>query len=178
MASFVVPHDPKWKTAFETEVRRISVSLGQSVITLHHIGSTAIPRILAKPIIDMLGVVVSFDDLDARSNAMTGLGYEVMGAYGIDGRRYFRKTDATGRRTHHLHVFESGSDHIERHLAFRDYLRHDADVASAYSDLKASLTDGEAPSWETYMDGKDPFIAAVEKEALLWYRKDRESQSS
>ena len=173
MAGFVVPHDPTWKTAFEIEARSISTALGEGTIVLHHIGSTAIAGILAKPIIDLLGEVTDLDSLGMHSTALEALGYEVMGAYGIEGRRYFRKNDASGRRTHHLHVFANGSAHIERHLAFRDYLRSHSDVAADYSNLKASLTSGEAPSWESYMDGKDPFIAMVEKDAVRWYRQYR-----
>lgn len=172
MVNIVVPHDRNWETAFEIEARSISLSLGESAITLHHIGSTAIAGILAKPIIDLLGVVRVLERLDAQSSAMEGLGYEVMGAYGIEGRRYFRKIDQTGQRTHHLHVFAHGSPHIERHLAFRDYLRSHFDVAADYSDLKASLTVGKTPSWEGYMEGKDPFIAAVQKDALHWFKQN------
>jgi GrpB-like predicted nucleotidyltransferase (UPF0157 family) len=173
MVNFVVPHDPYWKTAFETEAQSISASLVEVSITLHHIGSTAIAGILAKPIIDLLGVVPNLDIMDAQSSAIETLGYEVMGAYGIEGRRYFRKVDSSGRRTHHLHVFANGSAHIERHLAFRDYLRSHSDVAVDYSNLKESLTSGDAPSWESYMDGKDPFITVVEKDAVSWYRQNR-----
>jgi GrpB-like predicted nucleotidyltransferase (UPF0157 family) len=171
MANFVVPHDPNWKTAFEGEARLISGPFGEGAITLHHIGSTAIPGILAKPIIDLLGIVSDLDKMDTHSGTMETLGYEVMGAYGIEGRRYFRKNDSLGQRTHHLHVFANGSAHIERHLAFRDYLRSHPDVAADYSNLKASLTNGDAPSWESYMDGKDPFISVVENDALRWYRQ-------
>jgi GrpB-like predicted nucleotidyltransferase (UPF0157 family) len=82
--------------------------------------------------------VDDLEALDERSARMGDLGYEVMGPFGIEGRRYFRKFDATGRRTHHLHVFSQGSPHIERHLAFRDYLRSNPLKAAAYSDLNGS----------------------------------------
>lgn len=127
--------------------------------------------ILAKPIIDILGVVVSLEDVDGQSAAMERLGYEVMGAYGIDGRRYFRKVNTSGRRTHHLHIFEKGSDNIERHLAFRDYLTTHPEKEAEYSELKASLTFGGATSWDAYLDGKDPFIKATERDAVAWYRR-------
>ncbi|MEJ8474553.1 GrpB family protein [Roseibium algae] len=170
MPPFVTPHDPLWKTAFEAEARAITSSLGDRYIALHHIGSTAIPGILAKPIIDLMGIVSDLDDLDLQSKSMESLGYEVMGPYGIDGRRYFRKITPAGQRTHQLHVFTSGSPHIERHLAFRDYLRAHPRVAADYSALKASLTNGHTPTWENYMDGKDPFIATTEKDAVEWFR--------
>lgn len=170
MTDFVVPHDPSWRRAFEVEASAISKALGEDAILLHHIGSTSIDGILAKPIIDLLGVVPDLEAMDACSNAMEALGYEVMGAYGISERRYFRKINPSGQRTHHLHVFATGSPHVERHLAFRDYLRNHTDVAAAYSDLKAQLTKGGNPSWDEYIDGKEPFIAKVEGDAVNWYR--------
>jgi len=170
MTVFVVPYSPHWVKAFEQEAKAIRRALPDVQIVLHHIGSTAIPGILAKPIIDILGVVDDLEALDQRSARMGDLGYEVMGPFGIEGRRYFRKFDATGRRTHHLHVFSQGSPHIERHLAFRDYLRNNPMKAAAYSDLKAKITTGEAVSWDEYMDAKGPFIAETEKAALVWYR--------
>jgi len=172
MNRFVAPHNPTWESAFQTEAKAISNALAPDEITLHHIGSTAIAGILAKPIIDLLGVVSAFEFLDAQTAKMEALGYEVMGAFGIEARRYFRKIDTSGQRTHHLHVFETGSPHIERHLAFRDYLREHAHIAREYSDLKAALTNGATPSWDAYIEGKDPFISRVETDALHWYRQN------
>lgn len=123
MNDLIVPHDPAWAMAFAEERNAVEAVLNHVLVAVHHIGSTAIPGILAKPIIDLLCVVTSLEELDRASGRMEGLGYEAMGAFGIDGRRYFRKIDASGTRTHHLHAFEAGSHHIVRHLAFRDYLR-------------------------------------------------------
>lgn len=173
MNRLVAPHNPNWKAAFQTEAKAISTALAPDEITLHHIGSTAIAGILAKPIIDLLGVVPAFEFLDAQTAKMEALGYEVMGPFGIEARRYFRKVDTSGQRTHHLHVFKTESPHIERHLAFRDYLQQHAHIAREYSDLKAALTSGTTPSWDAYIEGKDPFIARVEKQALRWYRLNR-----
>ena len=173
VVAFVVPHDPSWKDAFFKEASAIEDALSSSSVELHHVGSTAIPGILAKPIIDLLGVVPSLTVVDEKTRALEGLGYEAMGSYGIEGRRYFRKIDGEGRRTHHLHVFEAGSQHIERHLAFREYLTAHADIAAEYSSLKTRLAGGDDPSWDNYMDGKDPFIRAVEPKAITWYRRVR-----
>ena len=173
MSAFVVPHDPDWKEAFFTEASEIEVAFGPSPIKRHHIGSTAIPGILAKPIIDLLGEVHDLALADANARALEERGYEIIGAYGIEGRRYLRRTDGSGRRTHHLHIFEVGSPHIERHLAFRDYLTTHADIAADYSSLKAKLTSGDEPSWNGYVGGKDPYVRAVEPRAIEWYRKLR-----
>ncbi|OAN70313.1 hypothetical protein A8B78_20790 [Jannaschia sp. EhC01] len=171
MVTLVVPHDPNWKLAFEVEAEAIKNALGNTPMQLHHIGSTAIPGILAKPIIDLLGEVSTLEDAEANAHVFEGLGYEVMGAYDIEGRRYFRKIDGNGTRTHHLHVFEKGSTHVERHLAFRDFLRAYPKVAEEYSSLKGSLTQSGAPSRDAYVDGKDPFVSRVEPKAVDWFRR-------
>jgi GrpB-like predicted nucleotidyltransferase (UPF0157 family) len=169
----VLPHDPDWARAFAAEAAAIEAALGGLAITLHHIGSTAVPDILAKPVIDLLGEVEALATLDAASGMLTAIGYEALGANGIEGRRYFRKLGPDGERTHHLHVFARGSPHVVRHLAFRDYLRAMPDVARAYSDLKAQLTrDADAPR-DAYIDGKAPFVLETEKAALNWYRQPR-----
>ncbi|QBY02796.1 GrpB family protein [Rhodophyticola sp. CCM32] len=172
MAPLLLPHDPAWKPAFDREAKAIRLALGEGAIILHHIGSTAIPGILAKPIIDMLGIVDRLVEMDCHNPIMQGLGYEVMGEYGIETRRYFRKSDEVGQRTHHLHVFEQGSHHTERHLAFRDYLRNNTREAAEYSDLKSQVA-SECPSAEAYGHAKAPFIAHTEKRALEWYRRNQ-----
>jgi GrpB-like predicted nucleotidyltransferase (UPF0157 family) len=118
----VVPHNPRWRDAFATEAKQLAAALGENIVAIHHIGSTAIPTIYAKPIIDVLVEVRELAEVDAQSSAMQSLGYEVMGEFGIAGRRYFRKDNHEGIRTHHIHVFEVGSAQVIRHLAFRDYL--------------------------------------------------------
>jgi GrpB-like predicted nucleotidyltransferase (UPF0157 family) len=170
----VVPHDPTWAAAFAREAQAIAAALGGQQIALHHMGSTAIAGILAKPIIDLLGVTDDLAGIDRNRQAFESLGYEVMGAYGIEGRRYFRKVDGQGRRTHHLHIYAAGSAHIERHLAFRDYLRAHPERAAAYSELKARLTAGSGVNWEAYLDGKAPFIQSTEQAALAWSRTRRQ----
>lgn len=170
MVAFVVPHDQSWKKAFADEAATIKGAFRNTPAQIHHIGSTAIPGILAKPIIDLLGIVCNLADADAKVGSLKSLGYEAMGAYGIEGRRYFRKMDGNGTRTHHLHIFEEGSLHIERHLAFRDYLIAHPDLADKYSCLKERLTSGENPSWDRYLNGKDPFVSRVEAQAVDWFR--------
>jgi GrpB-like predicted nucleotidyltransferase (UPF0157 family) len=164
----VVPHDPRWRDAFQVEARDIAAALDEIVVAVHHIGSTAIPGIHAKPVVDLLVEVRDVAELDARSPAMESLGYEVMGEYGIPGRRYFRKDDQEGTRTHHVHAFEAGSAEAVRHLAFRDYLiAHPAD-AQRYSELKRKLAAEHARNIDGYMDGKDGFIREMDRRAAEW----------
>src|ERR1044071_3828273 len=94
----VVPHDPLWRDAFEAEAKRVAAALGANVEAVHHIGSTAIPGIYAKPVIDLLVEVGDVEEVDGRSQAMGSLGYEALGEHGIRGRRYFRKDDCEGAR--------------------------------------------------------------------------------
>ena len=118
----VVAHDPAWRGEFDAEAKRIARALGDIVVRMHHIGSTAIPGIFAKPIIDFLLEVQDIVELDDRSSAMEALGYEAMGEFGIPGRRYFCKNNTAGVRTHQVHAFEADGTEVEPHLAFRDYM--------------------------------------------------------
>src|SRR4051812_35221263 len=101
----LVAHDTTWAAEFDREASVVKKSLGAALIDLHHIGSTAIPGIAAKPVIDMLAVVSSVQDLDRASSALEALGYEAKGEFGIPGRRYFRKDSPSGVRTHQIHAF-------------------------------------------------------------------------
>lgn len=174
----VVPPDPTWKAWFEAEANLIRSALGGFPATIHHIGSTAIPGIYAKPVIDILLEVTDVAELDTRATGLVGLGYEALGEYGIPGRRYFRKNSAAGVRTHQIHAFERDSDGHERHLAFRDYMIAHPSLARVYSDLKRMLADAHPDDIEAYMDGKDAFIKEHETIALRWKRTATSSQTA
>lgn len=118
----LVPHCPTWVPEFRLESAAISNALGDIVSAIHHIGSTSIPGIHAKPIIDILVEVYAVDCVDTKNSTMVNIGYECMGEFGISGRRFFRKINFQGTLTHHVHMFNVDSEHIFRHLAFRDYL--------------------------------------------------------
>ncbi len=164
----VVAHDPTWKHDYEEAAEQIVRALGDMVVSLHHIGSTAIPGIFAKPIIDVLLEVGDSVRLDDKSSAMEQLGYEAMGEFGIPGRRYFRKDTASGTRTRQVHAFASGSTEIERHLAFRDYMIARPVEAQEYSQLKQGLAREHPDDIKAYMDGKDLFIKEHEGKAMVW----------
>ena len=168
----VVPPDPNWTRAFAVASSEIVAAFGANLLEIHHIGSTAIPGIYAKPVIDMLVVVNDLAPVDRCNEPMRLLGYQAMGEFGIPGRRYFRRDNAEGRRTHQVHAFQKGSPDIRRHLAFRDFLRAHPDCARQYSDLKRKLADLHPHDIEAYMDGKDPFIKEMQSRALAWINKD------
>ncbi|CAM2066330.1 GrpB family protein [Sulfidibacter corallicola] len=159
----VVAYDPDWPQMFRNESRQIAAVLGPDLIEIHHIGSTAITGIYAKPIIDMLGEARHLAAVDRHAAEMTDLGYEALGEFGIPGRRYFRKETPEGRRTHHLHVFSAGCDQVRRHLGFRDFMNRHPEWAQRYSALKRKLAAAHPDDIEAYMDGKDPFIGEIDR---------------
>jgi GrpB-like predicted nucleotidyltransferase (UPF0157 family) len=165
----VVPYSDMWTQLFQTESDRIGYALGNVVTHIHHIGSTAIPGIQAKPIIDILIEVCETLELDIRSQAMRELGYEVLGEFGIPGRRYYRKGNVQGIKTHHLHAFQVDDSNIARHLAFRDYMIAHSAVAREYGSLKQELAQAHSDDFEAYIDGKDEFIKVHEKRAVAWW---------
>ncbi len=167
----IEPHRSSWSRDYEIESVKVTDAIGPALNTLHHIGSTAIPGIHAKPIIDILADVTSLESLDQRQQEMVALGYEALGEFGIPGRRYFRKNDSTGMRTHQIHAFAHQSPHIVRHLAFRDYLIAHPDAAQAYGELKRRLIQTCNGDIDAYMNGKDAFIKDTERKALSWVAK-------
>lgn len=166
----VVDHNAEWINIFEAEKKKFKMIFGEELIDVHHIGSTAVPDLKAKPVIDIMPVVKNIKNVDQHDAEMTDLGYEGLGEYGIAGRRYFRK--GGDARTHHIHVFEKGSYDIIRHLAFRDYLREHQNVRTHYEELKITLADEFPNDSNGYMDGKNQFIKETEKTALEWYETE------
>ena len=168
MKVHVVPPDPRWGNCFDAEAAAIRAVLGGLPVWVHHIGSTSVPNLCAKPVIDILLEVADIESLDGRCAAFESLGYEVKGEFGIPGRRYYRKDSESGVRTHQVHAFERSSEGAIRHLAFRDYLMAHPAVAEAYGELKRRLAIRFSEDMEGYIDGKDGFIQEHERRALRW----------
>jgi GrpB-like predicted nucleotidyltransferase (UPF0157 family) len=167
----LLPYDAAWSQAFELEAARFQSVFGDLFVDLQHIGSTAVPGLVAKPVIDILVAVPAVDVLDLHRDAWESLGYQVMGEFGIPGRRYFRKDDASGRRTHQVHAFAAGSSEFARHLDFRDYLRAHPASAEAYAALKRRLADECAGDMRCYSGGKTDFVRDIERRAAEWKRE-------
>ncbi|WP_339748198.1 GrpB family protein [uncultured Maricaulis sp.] len=170
MVLMLVAHDPGWAARYQDEAGHIQSALGVNAVALHHIGSTAIPNILAKPVIDMLAGVTRIEAVDDCTDAMARVGYEAKGEFGLAGRRYFRKTDGRGQRTHHLHVYDHESPDFQRHLAFRDYLRAFPEHARRYSVLKAGLLADPDIGRQDYQTAKGPLVAELQQQALAWVK--------
>lgn len=170
----LLPYDADWKLQFGQEAGLVRDALGEALLAIHHIGSTSVPGLLAKPLIDMLFVFRSVEAVEHRTPTLAKLGYEARGEYGIAGRQYFVKRDASGESTHHLHGYQQGSPHITRHLAFRDLLRTDPSTAAQYAALKSAIATGEAVTRDDYQRAKAGFIERCERRALTrqeWHER-------
>ncbi len=167
----VVPADPAWPQQFAEEALLLREVLGSNVVAVHHMGSTAVPGLPAKPIIDILVEVREVAAVDSLNAAMEAQGYAPQGEKGIPGRRFFQK--GGNQRTHHVHVYRSGDAQVARHLAFRDYLRAHPDVCSEYSQLKSALAQAHHDSPLDYQTGKDAFLKLHEAKALAWVKQSR-----
>ncbi len=166
----LVPHSPLWAQQFEEEAASLTAVFQPILVSAHHIGSTSIPGILAKPIIDIILVVTSITAVRKLIEPMAVLGYVSKGENGIPGRHYFRK-GGDERHTHHVHTYGKHHPAIARHLDFRDYLRHHPEQSLAYSQLKKRLAQQFVNDTENYTNSKSAFIEGIVSKARLWRQK-------
>ncbi len=163
----VVPYDPAWVDAFRREAERLVALLGAELVAIHHIGSTSVPGLAAKPIVDILVEVRRIEAMDALAPQLEVQGYLPKGENGIPGRRYFIKgTEEV--RSHHIHIFQVGNGEVARHLALRDYLRAHSEEAARYGALKAELAQHFPADAANYVAGKDALVKELERRALAW----------
>jgi GrpB-like predicted nucleotidyltransferase (UPF0157 family) len=162
----VVDYDPRWPILYEEEKDRILGAIGHLVVAIEHIGSTAVPGLGAKRIIDIMGAVRQLADAEECIGPLQRIGYEYVPEYNeiIPERRYFHKGPAEAR-THHLHMVGLTSDFWERHLLFRDFLRTHPEEAQRYYELKKELAARFRSDREGYNDAKSSFIESVVAEA-------------
>jgi len=157
----LVPYDPTWPDLFEAEATRIERNVHDLLIRLEHVGSTAVPRIAARPVIDILAGRPPKTPATPYIAALRQLGYEHMGTAGIPGREFFRRGEP---RSHHLHLVSWTTAFWRDQLLFRDYLRTHEAVAREYETLKYDLA-VTLPDRKLYADAKSPFIRRVLREA-------------
>jgi GrpB-like predicted nucleotidyltransferase (UPF0157 family) len=166
----LVPHSKQWAKMAASETLRLKAALGNVLVAVHHIGSTAVPAIKAKPIVDLLPVVRDLAGLDAKEGAIRALGYRWFGELGLPGRRYCYAVDpATGKRTFQLHCYAQDDPQIARHLAFRDYLIAHATLAEEYEAEKVRAASVRSDDVNAYNAEKNDWIKRVEKDALAWW---------
>ena len=156
----VVPFNPDWLMVFQVEQDLLRNSLGSKVLEIRHFGSTAIPSMPAKPIIDILAAVRDLADVSDFVDALVRLGYEDKGDGSVAGRRFFVKgTEAA--RTHHLNFYEMNSPGWTTHVLFCEYLKLHKELAKQYAELKLKLATDFPTNRASYTDGKESFVAAV-----------------
>ncbi|MGO9946998.1 MAG: GrpB family protein [Steroidobacteraceae bacterium] len=155
----VVDYDPSWPVQFEALRLRLAPAVGSIAAAVEHVGSTSVPGLAAKPIIDMDLVVESVADVMLAIERLKSLGYLHQGNLGIEGREAF--ASPSGPAAHHLYVCVQGSTALENHLTIRDYLRLHADAAAAYGALKRGLAERFATDAVKYNEGKSEFLARL-----------------
>lgn len=163
----VCSYSEKWPVLFLEEAEILKNIFGNEIINIFHIGSTSVPGLKAKPIIDIMPVVRNISAVDKYNQLMGDIGYVPKGENGIAGRRYFKK--GGDNRSHHVHIYQIGNDQIINHLAFRDYLRTHQDEMKQYSVLKERLAQQFPYNIESYIKGKENLVREIEVKALTWY---------
>ncbi|HEY0278872.1 MAG TPA: GrpB family protein [Solirubrobacterales bacterium] len=167
----IVEYDPAWPGMAEAEIGRVGAAVGEAAVRIDHVGSTAVPGLAAKPIVDLQ---LSVADVGARSlyvEPLEALGY----LYAPDPASpdfHFFGLPAERPRTHHLHVCAAGSEDERRHLAVRDFLRAHPDEVAAYAELKRGLVARVPGDRLAYIEGKDAYVVALERRALGWAGSD------
>ena len=162
----VVDYRPSWSVCFNKEAAHLAGVFGPQLIAIHHIGSTAIPGIKAKPIIDILVVIKDIKTIETFKTPIQQLGYRPRGECldkpipGTPGRFYFSK-DTDGVRSHQVHVCQEGHADVSDKLAFRDYLRTHTKEAVDYSRLKECLASEHRHDIVGYIQGKDAFVKGI-----------------
>ena len=170
-------HNPAWVQAAE-RYSAIILASTPNVIAVHHIGSTGIKGIKAKPVIDLMPIVSNLMILDEQADRIEALGYVWRGEFGVDGRRFCTLDDAKGVRQAQLHIYETGSPHARRQLAFRDYLRAHPAIAKDYSAEKERASALHPHNSHAYSAEKGDWIRAVEAAALNWFGTTSASKTS
>ena len=162
----VLPYDEKWKQAFTDIKSELTAALGGLAISIEHVGSTSVPALAAKPIID-IDVVVRRTDTAAAIRALATIGYEHEGNGGIEDREMFKYTGKEHLMEHHLYVCPEDSAELKRHILFRDYLRVHPDAVQAYSQIKKEAAELYPHDIDSYINHKGTVIEKIYKELGL-----------
>lgn len=157
----LAPYDPAWPARFAAEAARIRSAVGALVTAIEHVGSTAVPDLAGKPVLDLAIAVATERDADACIAPVEALGYTYRGAYGDDPRRHYYVRDVAGERLSQIHLYILPARAWDEKLAFRDALRADPALARAYAVEKWRVA--EAVGWDkgAYSIAKGPFVERV-----------------
>ena len=157
----VVGHDPTWMMLAVEACQAVRSACGELVVDLQHVGSTAVPDLLAKPILDIAAAVVTFDAMPRIIRRLTGIGYLYRGDYGAEGGHLFVAESSPDVRTIHLHIVEYSGSQWRNHLLFRDLLRHNLMLRKRYAELRRDLVNICHDDRRSYTVAKAEFIHEV-----------------
>ena len=165
-AVIVVPYDPKWPGLYAQEAERLLALFSGTSTLAEPIGSTAVPGLGGKPVMDILLGVYEFRDVEERVSGLEALGYRYIPEFEeeIPDRRFFIKSHS-GVRTHHLHVVELSGEHWRHHLLLRDYLRAHPKICQEYEQVKIALAEKFKDDRAAYTEGKSGFLKKILAEA-------------
>lgn len=159
LTNTITSYDPEWSRQYEEEAERLVPIFIEVLTEIHHVGSTAIPNLSAKPEIDILVIVEDVNMADRWTIELTRLGYRRGGD--LSAGHLFYRHDVDGVRTHKIHICQEGHTQIEKMLKFRDYLRSHSAVRDQYQALKLKLENENTRGIGEYLEGKEPFIEEV-----------------
>jgi GrpB-like predicted nucleotidyltransferase (UPF0157 family) len=167
MKILIEEYNPNWKIDFEVEKKNLLEALSGIACRVEHIGSTSIEGLGAKPVIDILIGLTDFSFANDQINKLVKIGYQYIDKYEdvMPYRRFFIKEHG-GCRTHHIHMVQINTEFWIRHLAFRDYLRANAEEKIKYYNLKKELAKKDWTDVNEYADAKSEFIKSIEKKAI------------
>ncbi|MCY7568021.1 GrpB family protein [Bacillus safensis] len=155
---FLVPWSIEWVKEFESEKKQIIEVIGKYIVNVHHIGSTAVNGLSAKPIIDIAIEINHFLDGEQCVTALQGLGYSYRGTNVLPERHYFSKGEP---RTHQIHMYQTGNRYLLEQINFRDYLRSNELARSEYQQLKLNLSRVNKNDKHKYAEGKTEFVKSI-----------------
>jgi GrpB-like predicted nucleotidyltransferase (UPF0157 family) len=169
----VVPYDKQWITNYNSIKQVISKSLNNLIIDIEHVGSTSVPGLAAKPILDIDIVIENYDVFPEVNHMLQKIGYLHQKEWSFEGREAFGRIDklapwngkGTQWMTHHLYVCDKDSEELSRHIAFREYLRYNREAAIEYESIKKNLNI-TAKNRNAYTLGKNEFINNILKEVF------------
>ena len=154
----LTPYNEEWERLFREEASCLQIAVGRFVLDIQHVGSTSIPGMIAKPIIDIAIAVKNFEEANVCIKPIESVGYQYRGENGIPRRHFFVKGNP---RTYHIHMNEIDSRDWNEQISFRNYLSHHEDIASGYAELKVELAQRYPTDRQAYTENKSPFIKHV-----------------
>ena len=156
----VLPYSADWAEAFEQIKSELSPPLGDAALSIEHVGSTAVPGLYAKPVID-IDVVIEQKMFATVKERLESMGYFHIGDLGIAGREAFKYEDKAHLMTHHLYVCDQDADELKRHIALRNFLRKNKTYREKYSEVKRAMAEKYPHDIDSYIAGKEPMIMEI-----------------